>query len=233
MCFFNNLFFDVPVKLGAANVLILAIAVVSPDLCTLWKLFVLHIPARVDSRWAPGSERRTLRMAIRASEILFVVFAIIQFFPAFEGAYAQLQANLQNPSPLVGEWHVASVLRKESGVQTSLPVLTGMGQPMTDITFEPSGMVMARATDGMLWRAQARIDLAKRTLTLGSAYLDGERFAATYKMTHLDAKQLILEPVGDVATINGTMTLSRVPLPTHYPLLERKFHWVNEWALER
>jgi hypothetical protein len=30
-----------------------------------------------------------------------------------------------------------------------------------------------------------------------------------------------------------TVTLTRTPVPTHYPLLDRGFHWVNEWGLER
>jgi hypothetical protein len=29
------------------------------------------------------------------------------------------------------------------------------------------------------------------------------------------------------------LALTRVPLPTKYPLQERGFHWVNEWGLER
>ena len=31
----------------------------------------------------------------------------------------------------------------------------------------------------------------------------------------------------------ATLTLTRIPVPSHYPLLDRGFHWVNEWGLER
>jgi hypothetical protein len=39
-----------------------------------------------------------------------------------------------------------------------------------------------------------------------------------YNFSQPDLTQLILTPV---------------PLPSHYPLLERDFHFVNKWPLER
>jgi hypothetical protein len=32
---------------------------------------------------------------------------------------------------------------------------------------------------------------------------------------------------------SSALALVRVPVPMHYPLLDRGFHWVNEWGLER
>ena len=31
----------------------------------------------------------------------------------------------------------------------------------------------------------------------------------------------------------GSLTLTRIPLSSYYPLRDRGFHWVNEWGLER
>ena len=228
-----NIFFDVPVKLGAANILLLAVALTFPDLRVLWRLIILRQKVGLTSRWAPASEQAGWRWAFSAGEICFVVFALLQFVPPYAAAYSALGASLKSPSPLSGIWHVDSVIRDDNGLEVATPVLTGLGQPMTEISFEPDGMVMVRAADGMLWRAYVQINAAKHTLTLGSGYFDGDRFAATYTMIQPDADDLILKPIGKAATTNGVVKLSRVPLPNRYPLLEERSHWVNEWALER
>jgi len=44
---------------------------------------------------------------------------------------------------------------------------------------------------------------------------------------------MVLTPTGNDAKTAGTLTLVRVPLPSHYPLQDRGFHFVNEWGLER
>ncbi len=44
---------------------------------------------------------------------------------------------------------------------------------------------------------------------------------------------LILMPTGKHAATGATLHLTRVPLPASSPLLDRGFHWVNEWSLER
>jgi hypothetical protein len=31
----------------------------------------------------------------------------------------------------------------------------------------------------------------------------------------------------------AVLTLTRIPTPAHYPLLERGFHFINEWRYER
>jgi hypothetical protein len=54
-----------------------------------------------------------------------------------------------------------------------------------------------------------------------------------YNFVQPNPDSYILTPTGKDAKTAATLTLSRVPLPAHYPLLERGFHWVNEWGLER
>jgi hypothetical protein len=54
-----------------------------------------------------------------------------------------------------------------------------------------------------------------------------------YAVAQPNPSQLLLTPTGEDAKTNGVLTLVRVPLPSHYPLEERGFHWVNEWGLER
>jgi hypothetical protein len=31
----------------------------------------------------------------------------------------------------------------------------------------------------------------------------------------------------------AVVSLTRIPIPSHYPLLDRGFHFINQWGLER
>lgn len=229
----DNLFFDIPVKLGAVNLLIIAVAIASPDLGRLWRILVKRQAICLSSRWAPNSSKRSVRVGIRVVELLFLVGALVQFLPSDASAYRELKSHLNHQSVLTGLWHVDSIVMARNGVEVQMPILTGLGQPVTAMSFEPDGAFMARAADGSLWRAYAEIDQAKHTVEIGSGYFEGVRFDATYTFFQPDANRLILTPTSDLSATQGTITMTRVPLPSHYPLLERKFHWVSEWALER
>ena len=228
-----NMFFDVPVKLGAANLLLLAVAVLAPDLGALYSFFWRREAAAPTAGWGPPGGSRAFRRGTYAFEVLFLVLVLVQFVPWMSQEAAQERASVRHPSPLTGEWRVDSALRTTGGHTVSLPVLTGEGLPMTALYLEPDGRAMARSSDGKLWRAQAYVDMAKRTVALSSGYFDSDRFDANYSLAQPDPTHLVLTPVGRAAARDATISLTRVPLPSHYFLLDRGFHWVNEWALER
>ena len=137
--------------------------------------------------------------------------------------------SLRHPSPLTGEWHVDSTLLTIKCQPTPKPVLTGDGQPLTAIYLEPSGRAMFRAADGVLWRGGAHFDPKQHTVDVFSM----PDFSNTYTLAQPDPTHLILTPTGKQAATEATLRLTRVPLPTSYPLLDRGFHLVNEWGLER
>ncbi len=220
-----NFCFDVPVKIYAAHLLLWSIALIVPDLSTLFGFFWRHEPSSLHTPWSPWSGRlgrRIETIAIAVVTFLVVGFTISQLAPF----YSKQLASQRHPPALTGEWHVDSATL--AGKPT--PYLTGDGLPMTAIYFEPSGRVMLRATDDVLWRAGDKIDDKKHTLQLFSA---GHQDAAVYAMTNPDPSHLVLTPTGKQARKDGALTLTRVPLPSHYPLLDRGFHLVNEWGLER
>jgi hypothetical protein len=145
----------------------------------------------------------------------------------------QESANRHSPSPLAGEWRVDSATMIESGQTVDAPVLTAEGVPMTALFLEPDGRVMARSADGRLWRAGATINTSRHSLDLYSGYFDGTRFNVNYTYSQFDNDHLKLTPLGDHKQAGSTLLLTRVPLPSTYPLLQAHFKWVQEWAVER
>jgi hypothetical protein len=210
-----NLCFDVPVKLYAMNVLAMALLVLAPDIRALFTFFVQHKPIAPSTAWVPPTQRRNLRIVFAALEL--VLFLIAVKLVVLHKQYTREQALIQHPSQLAGQWHLDRA--------TPHPYLTGDGEPMTDLFLEPSGRDNIRAADDTLWGGGS-YDPERHTLWLVNATRD----RVDYTIQQPDANHLTLT-TNDPAC--PELQLTRVPLPLHYPLLERGFYWVNEWGLER
>jgi len=220
-----NFCFDVPVKLYAAHLLLMSIAVLAPDMRGLCNFFLLHRPCTPVYGWTKPARRYGLRVETLVTAVVLLLVAA-QGAVQLYGGYSQQLANERHPSPYTGQWHVDSATLNGQ----PKPVLTGDGLPMTDIFLEPSGRAMLRDSATVLWRGGVHVDDKKHTLRLGSESFDQ---TLVYAMAQPDPTHMILTPTGKDAKTVGTLILTRVPLPAHYPLLERGFHWVNEWGLER
>lgn len=219
-----NYFFDVPVKLYATHLLLMALVLIVPDIRSLFAYFVLHRPSVPNATGMLPHNRRSLRIETIAIAIVLVLTVGYTSFDLGQGMQ-ELNANLRHPAAVAGEWKLESATLNGQ----PKPYLTGEGAPMTQLFLEPSGRSMVRSADDILWRGRARINPAKHTLNLYAIGHGG----VTYAMTQPDPLHLVLTPVGDDAKTESTLTLVRVPLPSHYPLEDRGFHLVNEWGLER
>jgi hypothetical protein len=214
-----NFCYDVPVKLYAAHLVLMSIALIIPDMPSLFNFFFLHRPCKPIDGWVKPARRYGLRVETICVVVALLLAVLPQAFQLQKG-YAQQLTSQRNPPPLTGQWHLAAATK---------PYITGDGLPTTDIFFEPSGRTMLRDSATVLWRAYAKADDKKHTLFLVTESND----PVTYAMTQPDPTHLVLKPSGNDAKTAGTLTLVRVPLPSHYPLQDRGFHFVNEWGLER
>jgi hypothetical protein len=219
-----NFCFDVPVKIYAANLLLMSLALVLPWTPALLNFFILHKPCVPFGGWAKPARRYGLRIETVAT-VLVLLLTIIPACLGFHHAYAAQQTSIHNPSPRRGQWHVDSATL--NGKPSPIP--TGDGLPMTDIFIETTGRTMLRDSDSILWRAGTDFDDKKHTLTLYASRDNPYDFT----FSQPDATHMLLAPTGQDAETTPTLTLTHIPLPNHYPLQDRGFHWVNEWGLER
>jgi len=221
-----NFFFDVPVKIYAAHLLLMSLVVIAPDAHSLFRFFWLHEPAVPRAPWFPSTSRRWLRRTIFGVEcwLAFVVGVVLPVVLAIS-LFGQMK-SARSRMALNGQWHLeTATLNGQPN-----PYLTGDGLPMTDIFLEPSGRAMVRDSATVLWRGGFNYDEKKHTVNFNSL---GSGGGLTYNLTQPDPTHIVLTPTGNDAKTAGTLTLTHVSLPTHYPLLDRGFHFVNEWGLER
>jgi hypothetical protein len=221
VCLFD-VFFDVPVKLYAANLLLMALVVAAPDASAMMRFFWSHQPATLTSAWTPSTANIRLRRTFVVLEVLTLIYGCITL-PLRDHTKFSIYANaLANPSPLTGQWHIDSATLNGQ----PHPLFDGDGQPITDIFLEPNARVTLRAADGVLWDGTT-YDAANHMLTLFSSTRQNIR----YTIAQPDATHLTLTPIAD--TDAPGLHLTRVPLPTQYPLYQRGFHLTNEWGFER
>jgi hypothetical protein len=232
-----NLFFDVPVKLFAAWLLLALLFLTLPDLRALFNFFWLHRPATAAAVWIPYSRRRWARITLRVVEIAFTA-ALIILVPTFIGiGWRQSRVAARTPSPLLGAWHL------DAAHPATGAFITGDGAGATDLYIDTVQRALTRSTDGELWRTNLNIDPKAGTITVRPY----GRGPVKYAWQMPDAQHLILTtvppdtpktkdktPAKPVAPFTPQIvSFTRTPIQAHYPLLDRGFHWVNQWGYER
>ncbi len=213
-----NLFFDVPVKIYSAHLVIFSLVIIAPELPALWDFFWRRKPSAPSAPVVPPTQRRGLRIAIYVVEV-FLLLMILASIPGQYQSFAQTQASLHHPHPFTGGWRV-------QGQAAPGAVITGGGRPMTELFIEPNGRATLRDDAGELWRAGVFINDKDSNFAL---YRDGEA-PLVYTFSQPDPTHLILKSSANDA---AALSLERVPMPDRYPLFDRGFHWVNEWPFER
>jgi len=219
-------FFEVPVRLYATALLVMALALIAPDLRALLSFFFTDKPSSPRTTWGLPAAPRAFRTAALVFEVCLFLSAFKPVIGIEHTQSARELANERHPAAIAGQWHI------ESSSPGVAPLRGGSGQLITDVFLEPSGRINLRsAPDRRLWGG-GHYDPAANTLTT----VGRMRETITYAITQPDADHLILTPAPD-STAFPALELTRVPLPAHYPLLdrlhERGLHLVEEWGFER
>lgn len=236
---FYNFFFDVPVKLFATNLLLACLFVVLPDVKPLFSFFVLHRPAAPAGIWIPPTSRKWTRVTMLVVECVFGA-AFFLMLAIFNGiGWFHQQAEIKKQTPLAGAWQ----LDKSHPATGSF--VTGEGLPATNLYIDTSVRAFTRASDGALWRTYLDIDAKAHTVEINDFPTPGVK----YNYLLADNDHLTLTPVPpekpkldpkakapaepEKPSTAQVVTLTRIPIPAHYPLLDRGFHFINQWGLER
>ncbi len=212
-----NFFFDVPVKLYALHLLLMAVFVMLPDVRPLWDFLVMHRAAKLQGVWVPPAQRHGFKVATAVVEMVFLACAVVGYMKYDGDRYTSYLKSVR-PSPIIGLWAL------DAG--QTMPTMFG-GAPWKEISIDSLTRGMARSPDGQLWRMYLNYNEAKHTVGMTSR---GGGGAVAYTWQAPDAKTLTLTTTGSAP---ATMTFHKVPTPAEYPLLTRGFHLVSEWGYER
>ncbi len=210
-----DLAFGVPVKLFSLTLVVLAVALLATEAKTMFA-FLLRWPEPVHrSAWAPEFRSvRGRRIAIVA-EVAFAALACWHWASGTWSVYRMKLEALRDPAAFTGEWAIQGQSWMRSGNDT----------PITTIFFDPNTDMMLRDAQGNMWRSRAIYNRANRTLRI--LYEAGGM--TMFRVDQLREDLLELVPIGPRSQHLSPVTMTRIPLPQSYPLLQRQFHWVNDF----
>jgi len=203
-----NFCYDVPVKLYSVHLVLMSLFLLIPDAGALLRFFLLHKPDQLDGVWLPKFQRRWLRIAAIALQILVIASVL---FNNVWGGYKNLKeysTTYFKHAPLYGVWNADSS--------------TADWRQMA-IEFASSLSVRDAADRRIYFRT--KYDEAKHTLELTSGQRKGD---VTYSQP--DAQHLILR--GNLDGKPLAAEFHRLDL-SHFLLISRGFHWINEDPFNR
>ncbi len=207
--------FDVPVKLWSFTLVLMSLVLLLPETKWIFSFFFSRQALPQRPSWAPQGGTPRARRAVLLAEVLFVCIACgTNAWGTWTVYHMKLEA-LSNPPGFVGKWQIDG----QSGMRG------GDGQPIKTVFFDPNSDMMLQDAQGAMWRSRSIYQQQTRTLRV--LYEAGGFMMFTVDQG--DANNLQLTPKGPTAAQMGTVKLTRVPIPQRYPLLDPKFHWVNEF----
>jgi uncharacterized membrane protein YphA (DoxX/SURF4 family) len=219
--FVLNMSYDVPVKLYSFNLLLMAVLVILPDLRRLANFFIFNRSAEpatplplFQRRWM----NRTLLGLQLALGVFFIGLCLYQSYQSFK-SFKDFSAK----PPLYGMWAVDEFTLNG---QVRPPLLTDEVR-WQKADFEFSAGFAYQGMDGKLQRFRAKIDAAKKTISLTKR--DDAKWKADLTFNH---------PVPDQMTVEGQYDGQKLAVKLHrsdskYLLNTRGFHWINESPFNR
>ncbi|WP_348267771.1 hypothetical protein P8936_00670 [Edaphobacter paludis] len=207
--------FDVPVKLWSFTLVVMSLVLLIPEAKWLGSFFFSRDAVPQRPQWAPQPRTARARRAALLAEVLLVLVACSSYAWGTWTVYRMKLEALRDPSMFTGEWRIQG----QSGIKG------GDGQAITTVFFDPNSDMMLQDARGTMWRSRSVYD--SKTHVLRVLYEAGGFMI--FVVDQSDASDLLLIPKGPTAAQMGTVTLKRVFLPRTYPLLQRHFHWVNEF----
>lgn len=203
-----NFFYDVPVKLYSAHLVLMSLFLLIPDAGALLRFFFLHKPSQLEGLSLAKFERRWLRIAAVALQALVITSVLYNNIWGGYQTVKQYDATFLKHAPLYGVWNADSP--------------TADWRQMT-IQFA-EGLLMRNAAGERLY-FQTAYDEAKHALKLTTAKRKGD---FTYEQP--DGKRLVLR-----GNLDGSAIVAEFHRydPSQFLLTSRGFHWINEYPFNR
>jgi hypothetical protein len=214
-----NYCYDVPVKLYSTNLALMSVFLLGPDARRLTQLLLLNqptVPANLSRPVLPVLCARIVARLVKGGILCWAVSIAYMHW----GWYKQVYFNTQHP-PISGLYEVESFTRNG---KDSPPLLTDAARWHWLYVQSSEGILVISMNDKRKYYG-ANQEAAKNTVTLSSGQ---DKSVFTYSWS--DTNHLVLR---------GTMTSDalevrlRKAAPSDFLLLNRGFHWINEYPLNR
>ena len=217
-----NMTYDVPVKLLSFHLILMTLFLLAPDLPHLANLFFLNRPAGPSTEPQLFGTPRANRIAL-AGQILFGICLVALGTYGGWGDWHTFGGG-RPKSALYGIWSVGQL---SIDGQLRSPLLTDYDRWRRAIFDFPTAMTFQRMDDSFA-RYGASINLNDKTLALTKG--DDKNWKANFTFQRVAPDQL---------TLNGEMDGHKIHMQlqlvdrSKFLLINRGFHWIQEYPLNR
>jgi uncharacterized membrane protein YphA (DoxX/SURF4 family) len=217
-----NFSYDVPVKLFSLNLLALAVFLTAPDLRRLLHFFVLNRPTAAVSL-SPLFTMRWMKLAGLSLKILFVGW--IAFSLTKNALKSERQFGEKAPKPpIYGIYEVEEFTRNGEVLSPS----TTDSIRWRKAVFQSNSLLMVRRMDDSMQRYLMEYDPRTPSLTLAPVIRANDK--STFVWSRPDPGHLVLEG----ATPHDTLVIKMRRIDeSKFLLVNRGFHWINEFPFNR
>ena len=213
-----NFCYDVPVKLYSVHLFLMASWLVAPDARRLVDVLVLHRPTSPRTLRVPSDRRWIERVRPWAKTLLVGGFVYAAFSMALETA-ATWHGDSGARSPIHGIYVV------EKFERDGLPEV----KPWTRLCVGLGNRVTIRSIGNEAQHFTCSVDETAHTITLTSP-AENQGAGRVFRYAKGDARSLALE--GEVAGAATRVKFRRID-ESELLLVNRGFHWINEYPFNR
>jgi uncharacterized membrane protein YphA (DoxX/SURF4 family) len=205
-----NFCYDVPVKLYSLHLVLMSLFLLIPDAAALMRFFFSNQPSRLEGVWLPRFERRWLRTAAIALQVMVIASVL---YNNISGGYKNLReysTTYRAHAPTYGVWNSDSDA-------------AGWRQLIMD---SPRWLYIRNAAGDRVG-FQTKYDESKHTIGLTSAKLKQK---GDFSYSRPDARHLILR-----GNLDGNPIVAEFHRAdaSQFLLTNRGFHWINEDPFNR
>lgn len=218
-----NFSYDVPVKLFSSHLVLICIFLMLPDMRRLANVLVLNRTAP-PAEITPHFQRRWLRITAWLVKTSLIGSALGWTISAdIKRQYGGSGTKAPKPA-LYGIWEAEEFTRNGQVVP---PLVTDNSRWRKVVLQSPRAM-MVRLMDDSVKRYSAQYDTDKKTVTI--APVEDAKQTAILAYVRPDTDHLLLE--GRIGNDALMVKLRRID-ETKFPLVNRGFHWINEFPFSR
>ncbi len=221
-----NFSYDIPVKIKSSHLLVLSLFLVWQERKRLLAFFVQNkevLPSSVFER--PFTEKWKKNLGVSLKLLFFVLYFGVQVFFSYN-TFAERQASstrvLQPVEP--GIYHVELFVKNGDTIPESL----ANSERWRDVVFDYNGEGSMSARDTIFFMSYGRAYFGYQPDSMGKQ-LEIRAFRqriANFAMDLSESDRMILN--GSKGEDSLHVVLRK--LDRHFPLADRQFHWISEWA---
>lgn len=219
-----NMCYDVPRKIYSIHIIVICTLLLLPQLRRLANMFLLNRPVEPEREVPLFTNQQWNRLAV----VFQIAFGLIAL--AFASYQARLDAIANNThlGPAVrGIWYVDDFVLDNA----SHPPLLTDKERWQHLVLDTPTMITLQLMDNSL--QQYRLSLDEQQNKLRFADWPSQRWKGDFHLDHSQPDLITLTGQLDYRPLTVHLRRLDPADPTKFLLVNRGFHWVNQWALRR